>query len=167
MSKNINNLHLGKGKIYHSKQKQQQRRYIRIIGSFITLILIWKVILPLLLYLTIVERVKRRIIHDILSYTYISINTLTFVLYGFDKLVSIYFPNNSKIRRSWRISEHALYIFTIFGGTCAAFISMELFYHKTNKPSFYKNIQLIASYQIICTILFTATSANTKTAMWK
>ena len=59
---------------------------------------------------------------------FISINILTFILYGLDKFFSK--------KRMFRISEKLLFLFSIIGGFLGSLIGMCLFRHKTRKNKF-------------------------------
>ncbi len=57
-----------------------------------------------------------------------AINALTFVLYGIDKWKSK--------RAKWRISEAALLLLALFGGSLGAWLGMTIWNHKTNHLRF-------------------------------
>jgi uncharacterized membrane protein YsdA (DUF1294 family) len=73
---------------------------------------------------------------DILQYEYfkyilyylISINIITFLIYGIDKYKSI--------NQKYRISEKALLLFGAIGGLVGAIIAMLIFRHKLKKTSY-------------------------------
>jgi uncharacterized membrane protein YsdA (DUF1294 family) len=73
---------------------------------------------------------------DILQYEYfkyilyylISINIITFLIYGIDKYKSI--------NQKYRISEKALLLFGAIGGLVGAIIAMFIFRHKLKKTSY-------------------------------
>ena len=52
-------------------------------------------------------------------------NIITFILMGYDK-------HEAKINQ-WRVSEKALFMFAIFGGSIGGLIGMYVFHHKTKK----------------------------------
>lgn len=58
----------------------------------------------------------------------IIINILSFILYGIDKLKAI--------KKKERISEKALILIGILGGSIGSLIGMNLFRHKTKKLKF-------------------------------
>jgi len=59
---------------------------------------------------------------------FISINILTFILYGLDKLFAK--------KRMFRISEKFFFLFSLMGGFLGSLIGMYLFRHKTRKKKF-------------------------------
>ena len=59
----------------------------------------------------------------------ISINIITFILYGIDKRLAI--------KKKNRISEYTLFVFGFFGGCLGAIIGMNIFHHKTKKFKFW------------------------------
>ncbi len=65
----------------------------------------------------------------------ISINILTFIIFGFDKLQAI--------RNSRRISENNLFIFVILGGHIGAILAMIIFNHKIRKSKFVWGIPIL------------------------
>ena len=60
---------------------------------------------------------------------FLSINGLTFIIYGLDKFFSH--------KHYYRISEKLLYLFSVLGGSLGAFLGMFFFKHKTSKLKFY------------------------------
>lgn len=58
----------------------------------------------------------------------ITVNVLSFILYGIDKLKAV--------KGLWRIPESLLLLITVVGGSAGALLSMLLFRHKTKKPKF-------------------------------
>jgi uncharacterized membrane protein YsdA (DUF1294 family) len=58
----------------------------------------------------------------------IIINAITFVVYGYDKSLST--------TQARRISEKALLLYALFGGSVGAILAMQFFRHKTKKASF-------------------------------
>ena len=61
-------------------------------------------------------------------------NLAVFILYGIDK--------RKAVRRSWRISETALLVSSIFG-VIGAICGMLVFSHKTRKAKFYLTVPVI------------------------
>ena len=59
----------------------------------------------------------------------ISVNIITFILYGVDKRLAI--------KKKDRISEYTLLVFGFFGGFLGAIIGMNIFHHKTKKFKFW------------------------------
>lgn len=69
----------------------------------------------------------------------IGINIISFILYGLDKEFAK--------RKSYRISEYTLLVFSFFGGGIGSLIGMKVFHHKTSKLKFW-------IINILCTILW-------------
>ena len=75
------------------------------------------------------------------------INIAAFALFGADK---------RKARRGdWRISEKALFLSAVLGGSLGAMIGMRLFHHKTKHWYFVIGIPAIFVLQIIGYVLIT------------
>ena len=75
------------------------------------------------------------------------INIAAFALFGADK---------RKARRGdWRISEKALFLSAVLGGSLGAMIGMRFFHHKTRHWYFVIGIPAILVLQIIGCILIT------------
>ena len=75
------------------------------------------------------------------------INIAAFALFGADK---------RKARRGdWRISEKALFLSAVLGGSLGAMIGMRLFHHKTKHWYFVVGIPAIFVLQIIGYVLIT------------
>ena len=79
--------------------------------------------------------------NETLTYLYIVINSLTFLIFGYDKWLA---KNNKR-----RVSEFNLLLLTGIGGTIGGILSMYLFKHKTNKFSFILSFYAIVILQII------------------
>ncbi|MGC9327939.1 MAG: DUF1294 domain-containing protein [Candidatus Hinthialibacter sp.] len=77
--------------------------------------------------------------HGVVAYL-ISINLITFFVYGFDKLIS-----NSALLR---VPERILHGLAFAGGSPAAMIAQKLFHHKTVKKSFQIVYWIIVLFQI-------------------
>ena len=76
----------------------------------------------------------------------IVLNIITFLIYGYDKIIAIKDKPNSK-----RVSEKSLLIFAFIGGSIGALLAMILFRHKIKKLSFilkYISIVLIQIFVI-------------------
>lgn len=71
---------------------------------------------------------------------FILINLLAFIMFWFDKRAA----QNSQ----WRISEKALIIVSMLGGTVGSLVSMNVFRHKTKKIKFILGIPIILVLQI-------------------
>jgi len=79
----------------------------------------------------------------------ISINLLSFLFYGFDKLMA---------KLSWlRVPEVLLHALAFFGGVLGALVAQQLFWHKTTKRSFQVVFWLIFAFQVVLlyTIMYT------------
>lgn len=72
---------------------------------------------------------------------FITINIITFMLFGIDKLKAKF--------NKWRIKESYLILLCIMGGALACVISMKLFNHKKNKNLFKYLVPFILFIQII------------------
>ncbi|ACL16082.1 DUF1294 domain-containing protein [Methanosphaerula palustris] len=68
-----------------------------------------------------------------------AINTIVFLLYGYDK--------QQAQRREWRISERVLLLSSI-AGPFGAFAGMQFFRHKTKKTIFLLSIPLFLLMQV-------------------
>ena len=76
-----------------------------------------------------------------------AVNIAAFALFGADK---------RKARRGdWRISEKALFLSAVLGGSLGALIGMRLFHHKTKHWYFVIGIPAILVLQIIGCVLIT------------
>ncbi len=58
----------------------------------------------------------------------IGMNLIAFALFGYDK--------SCAQRGAWRVSEKALMLFALAGGSAGALAGMRVFHHKTRKPLF-------------------------------
>ena len=76
---------------------------------------------------------------NILIY-FLVMNIITFLLMGYDK-------HESKVNQ-WRISEKALFLFCLFGGSIGGICGMYAFRHKTQKWYFKIGFPLILIIQI-------------------
>ena len=75
------------------------------------------------------------------------INIAAFALFGADK--------RKARRNAWRISEKALFLSAVLGGSLGAMIGMRLFHHKTKHWYFVIGIPAILVLQIIGYVLIT------------
>lgn len=75
------------------------------------------------------------------------INIAAFALFGADK--------RKARRNAWRISEKALFLSAVLGGSLGAMIGMRLFHHKTKHWYFVIGIPAIFVLQIIGYVLIT------------
>lgn len=76
---------------------------------------------------------------NILIY-FLVMNIITFLLMGYDK-------HEAKVNQ-WRISENALFLFCLFGGSIGGIFGMYTFRHKTQKWYFKIGFPLILIIQI-------------------
>lgn len=76
---------------------------------------------------------------NILIY-FLVMNIITFLLMGYDK-------HEAKVNQ-WRISEKALFLFCLFGGSIGGICGMYAFRHKTQKWYFKVGFPLILIIQI-------------------
>ena len=70
----------------------------------------------------------------------IGINVMAFLMYGIDKW--------SAVHDLRRIPEKTLIGIAVVGGSVGAYVSMQMFRHKTRKPKFYIGVPLIFAIQI-------------------
>lgn len=75
------------------------------------------------------------------------INIAAFALFGADK--------RKAKRNAWRISEKALFLSAVLGGSLGAMIGMRFFHHKTRHWYFVIGIPAIFVLQIIGYVLIT------------
>ena len=81
-----------------------------------------------------------------LSLYLVVINVVTFVVYGIDK--------RRAIKGKWRISEKALIMLAVCGGSIGAWIGMQVFRHKTKHLLFVIGVPLIFFVEIVIVIYF-------------
>ncbi|MGE4509124.1 MAG: DUF1294 domain-containing protein [Eubacteriaceae bacterium] len=82
---------------------------------------------------------------NILTIYFCTINLITFFLFGIDK---------SKARKDkWRISEKALLLFCLVGGSLGGAIGMRYFKHKTRKKIFWIGVPVIFLLQVFLLIV--------------
>ena len=85
---------------------------------------------------------------SIIIYFLLSINILTFAVYGIDK----YKAKKSK----WRISEKTLLLLAAAGGSIGAWLGIRFFHHKTMHKKFKYGVPAIILAQVIIIVyLFT------------
>ncbi len=78
------------------------------------------------------------------EFYFILISTISFLLYGFDKLKAL---NSSKNTR--RISEKKLLLSSFLGGSIGSLLSMFIFRHKIKKASFMIKFFLVIIVQVV------------------
>jgi len=72
----------------------------------------------------------------------VGINILSFLIYGLDKYLAV--------KNKFRVSEHSLFILSIFGGALGSLLGMKVFHHKTKKIIFWIiNIILLIIWSLI------------------
>ena len=76
-----------------------------------------------------------------------AVNITAFALFGADK--------RKARRNAWRISEKALFLSAVLGGSLGALIGMRLFHHKTKHWYFVIGIPTIFVLQVIGCVLIT------------
>lgn len=81
----------------------------------------------------------------ILIIYFVTINVATFLVYGVDKW---------KAKRSkWRITEAALLLLAVLGGSIGALLGMKVWHHKTMHKKFKYGIPLIIIVQVAVVLL--------------
>ena len=76
-----------------------------------------------------------------------AVNITAFALFGADK--------RKARRNAWRISEKALFLSAVLGGSLGAMIGMRVFHHKTKHWYFVFGIPAILVLQVIGCVLIT------------
>lgn len=80
----------------------------------------------------------------IISGIFFTLNLLTFIIYGIDKLKAK--------KAKWRISETTLLLLAVIGGSIGAWLGLQVWRHKTQHKKFYIGIPLILTLQVVATI---------------
>lgn len=75
-----------------------------------------------------------------------AINVITFIMFGADKARAV--------KGKWRISETALILATLLGGSIGALAGMRIFHHKTRHRKFTIGIPVILVLQIVFMALY-------------
>ena len=78
------------------------------------------------------------------------VNTITFIVYGIDKLKAK--------KREWRIPESTLLLLAIIGGSVGAWCGVKVWHHKTLHKKFIYGIPLIVIIQISIIIYLSNTN---------
>ena len=78
------------------------------------------------------------------------VNTITFIVYGIDKLKAK--------KRKWRIPESTLLLLAIIGGSVGAWCGVKVWLHKTLHKKFIYGIPLIVIIQISIIIYLSNTN---------
>lgn len=74
-----------------------------------------------------------------------AINVITFIMFGADKARAA--------KGRWRISESALILAVLLGGSTGALAGMRIFHHKTKHRKFTMGIPVILALQIILMVI--------------
>lgn len=75
-----------------------------------------------------------------------AINVITFIMFGADKARAA--------KGRWRISEAALILAALLGGSIGALAGMRIFHHKTRHRKFTVGIPVILALQIILMVIY-------------
>ena len=75
-----------------------------------------------------------------------AINVITFIMFGADKARAV--------KGRWRISEAALILAALLGGSIGALAGMRVFHHKTRHRKFTVGIPVILVLQIVFMVLY-------------
>ena len=75
-----------------------------------------------------------------------AINVITFIMFGSDKARAA--------KGRWRISESALILAALLGGSIGALAGMRIFHHKTKHRKFTIGIPVILALQIILMVIY-------------
>ena len=75
-----------------------------------------------------------------------AINVITFIMFGADKARAA--------KGRWRISESALILAALLGGSIGALAGMRIFHHKTKHRKFTIGIPVILALQIILMVIY-------------
>lgn len=80
----------------------------------------------------------------IISGILLTLNLLTFIIYGIDKFKAK--------KAKWRIPESTLLLLAVVGGSIGAWLGLQVWRHKTQHKKFYIGIPMILTLQVIATI---------------
>ena len=80
----------------------------------------------------------------IISGILLTLNLLTFIIYGIDKFKAK--------KAKWRIPESTLLLLAVFGGSIGAWLGLQVWRHKTQHKKFYIGIPVIIVVQIALSI---------------
>ena len=75
-----------------------------------------------------------------------AINVITFIMFGADKARAA--------KGRWRISEAAIILAALLGGSTGALAGMRIFHHKTRHRKFTIGIPVILALQIILMVIY-------------
>ena len=74
-----------------------------------------------------------------------TVNLIAFIMFGADKARAV--------KGRWRISEAALILVSVLGGSAGALAGMKIFHHKTRHRKFAAGVPLILVLQIVFAVL--------------
>lgn len=74
-----------------------------------------------------------------------AVNLIAFIMFGADKARAV--------KGRWRISEAALILVSVLGGSAGALAGMKIFHHKTRHRKFAAGVPLILVLQIVFAVL--------------
>lgn len=80
----------------------------------------------------------------IISGILLTLNLLTFFIYGIDKFKAK--------KAKWRIPESTLLLLAVFGGSIGAWLGLQVWRHKTQHKKFYIGIPVIMAVQMALSI---------------
>ena len=80
----------------------------------------------------------------IISGIFFTLNLLTFIIYGIDKLKAK--------KAKWRISEATLLLLAVIGGSIGAWLGLQVWRHKTQHKKFFIGIPMILTLQVVATV---------------
>ena len=94
-----------------------------------------------MLQITISEYITK-----ILLYYLLLINTVTFLIFGLDKMLA---KSNSR-----RMPEKFLFLLALLGGALGAMLGMEIWHHKRKKTGFYlKMVVILLGWMVLYLII--------------
>ena len=80
----------------------------------------------------------------IISGILLTLNLLTFIIYGIDKFKAK--------KAKWRIPESTLLLLAVIGGSLGAWLGLKVWRHKTQHKKFYIGIPMILTLHFVATI---------------
>ena len=86
--------------------------------------------------------------HMVLAVCMLSVNVITFILFGADKWKAVH--------GTWRIRERTLLGLVVIGGSAWGLLGMYIFRHKTKKQRFSKGIPVIFVVHIVILVYLRA-----------
>ncbi len=109
-------------------------------------------VIALLLALLLTLLVKSQTALNLLAAWLICGNLVTFFLYAYDKAIA------QSAGLQMRIPERTLLLMALVGGAPGAWISMQLFRHKTSKRTFQQGFWLVVLIQLVVVVALLAVS---------